>query len=127
MKKFLKIFIDIFLIIILACISVNSDNYFNIFIYSISIGFWIGNFTLDIVTLYYESKYDNGIDKKTKNKVSMKIDCSNIKQVKIHNQQFDSIEQKVDYLILSCIEDGRCIGFKRENGKFIESDFVKGE
>ena len=64
MKKFLKIFIDIFLIIILACISVNSDNYFNIFIYSISIGFWIGNFTLDIVTLYYESKYDNGIDKK---------------------------------------------------------------
>ena len=127
MKKFLKIFIDIFLIIILVCISVNLDNYFDIFIYDISIGIWISNLTLDIVTLYYESKYDNGIDKKTKDKVSMKIDCSNIKQMRIHKQQFDSIEQKADYLILSCIEDGRCIGFKRENGKLIEADFIKGE
>lgn len=64
MKKFLKIFIDIFLIIIFVCISVNSDNYFYIFIYGISIGIWISNLTLDIVTLYYDSKYDNGIDKK---------------------------------------------------------------
>lgn len=43
----------------------------------------------------------------------MKIDCSNIKQVRIHKQQFGSIEQKADYIILGCIEDGRCIGFKR--------------
>lgn len=57
----------------------------------------------------------------------MRIDCSNIKQVRIHKQQFDSIEQNADYLILSCIEDRRCIGFKRENGKLIKADFIKGE
>lgn len=43
----------------------------------------------------------------------MKIDCNNIKHVNIYKQQFDLIEQKADYLILSCIKDGRCIGFKR--------------
>ena len=73
---------------------------------------------LNIIELIYDE---------TKNKMSIKIDCSNIKQVRIHKQQFDSIEQKADYLILSCIEDGRCIGFKRENGKLIEADFIKGE
>lgn len=34
----------------------------------------------------------------------MKIDCSNIKHVNIHKQQFDSIEKDADYIILSCIE-----------------------
>ena len=43
----------------------------------------------------------------------MKMDCINIKHVNVHKQQFDSIEQKADYLILSCIEDRRSIGFKR--------------
>ena len=35
------------------------------------------------------------------------MDCSNIKHVNVHKQQFDSIEQKADYLILSCIENGK--------------------
>ena len=43
----------------------------------------------------------------------MKIDCSNIKHVNVHKQQFNSIEKNAGYIILSCIEDGRCIGFKR--------------
>lgn len=43
----------------------------------------------------------------------MKIDCSNIKQVRIHKQQFDSIEKNANYIILGCIEDSRCIGLKR--------------
>lgn len=55
----------------------------------------------------------------------MKIDCSNIKHVNVHKQQFDSIEKNANYIILGCIEDGRCVGFKRENGKLIETDFIK--
>lgn len=43
----------------------------------------------------------------------MKIDSSNIRHVNVHKQQFDSIEKNADYIILSCIEDGRCVGFKR--------------
>lgn len=43
----------------------------------------------------------------------MKIDCSNIKHVNVHKQQFDSIEKNANYIILGCVEDGRCIGFKR--------------
>ncbi len=57
----------------------------------------------------------------------MKMDCINIKHVNVHKQQFDSIEKNADYIIIDCIEDGRCIGFKRENGKLIEADFIKGE
>ena len=43
----------------------------------------------------------------------MKMDCSNIKHVNVHKQQFDSIEKNADYIIIGCVEDGRCIGFKR--------------
>lgn len=35
------------------------------------------------------------------------------KVINIHKQQFDSIEKDEDYIILSCIEDGRCICFEQ--------------
>lgn len=129
-KKILKIFIDVFLIAIAICISINSDNDFNIIIWGMSAGIWICCLVLDIIELCYMPEYKSkrgNVIKRMENKINTKIDCSNIKQVRIHRQQFDSIEQKADYLILSCIEDGRCIGFKRENGKLIEADFIKGE
>ena len=119
MKKFFGIFIDVFFIVISIYILISSGS----IIWCIPIGILIICLVLNIIELIYiELIYDE-----TKNKRSIKIDCSNIKQVRIHKQQFDSIEQKADYLILSCIEDGRCIGFKRENGKLIEADFIKGE
>lgn len=129
-KKILKIFIDVFLIAIAICISINLDNDFNIIIWGMSAGIWICCLVLDIIELCYMPEYKSkrgNVIKRMENKINTKIDCSNIKQVRIHRQQFDSIEQKADYLILSCIEDGRCIGFKRENGKLIEADFIKGE
>ncbi len=113
MKKFFGIFIEVFFIVISIYILIGSGS----IIWCIPTGILIICFVLNIILIYDE----------TKNKRSIKIDCSNIKQVKIHKQQFDPIEQKADYLILSCIEDGRCIGFKRENGKLIEADFIKGE
>lgn len=114
MKKFFGIFIEVFFIVISIYILIGSGS----IIWCIPTGILIICFVLNIIELIYDE---------TKNKRSIKIDCSNIKQVKIHKQQFDPIEQKADYLILSCIEDGRCIGFKRENGKLIEADFIKGE
>lgn len=36
-----------------------------------------------------------------------------VKTVRIHKQQFDSINKKADYIILQCVEDGRVINFKR--------------
>lgn len=130
MKKFFGIFIDVFFIVISIYILISSDNDFNNIIWCISTGIWIICLVLDIIELCcipeYKPKRDNVI-KRMENKINTKIDCNNIKQVRIHKQQFDSIEKKADYLILSCIEDGRCIGFKRENGKLIEVDFIKGE
>lgn len=130
MKKFFGIFIDVFFIVISIYILISSDNDFNNIIWCISTGIWIICLVLDIIELCcipeYKTKRGNVI-KRMENKVNTKIDCSNIKQVRIHKQQFDSIEKKADYLILSCIENGRCIGFKRENEKLIETYFIEGE
>lgn len=130
MKKFFGIFIDVFFIVIGIYILISSDNDFINIIWCISMGIWIICLVLDIIELCcipeYKPKRGNVI-KRMENKINTKIDCSNIKQVRIHKQQFDSIEKKADYLILSCIENGRYIGFKRENEKLIEVDFIKGE
>lgn len=130
MKKFFGIFIDVFFIVISIYILISSDNDFNNIIWCISTGIWIICLVLDIIELCcipeYKPKRDNVI-KRMENKINTKIDCNNIKQVRIHKQQFDSIEKKADYLILSCIENGRCIGFKRENEKLIETYFIEGE
>lgn len=38
-----------------------------------------------------------------------------IKTVRIHKQQFDSINEKADYIVLQCIDDGRVINFERKD------------
>lgn len=43
----------------------------------------------------------------------MSIHSDNIKIVRIHKQQFDSINEKADYVILQCIEDGEVLKFER--------------
>ena len=43
------------------------------------------------------------------------MDCSNIHHVSIHKEQFDAIEKKADAVILSCVEDGRVLSFRRMN------------
>lgn len=42
------------------------------------------------------------------------IDFSSIRTVRVHKQQFDAIEKKADAVIITCIEDGRCITFNRD-------------
>lgn len=42
------------------------------------------------------------------------IDCSSIRTVKVHKEQFDAIEKKTDAVIITCIEDGRCLAFNRD-------------
>lgn len=43
------------------------------------------------------------------------MDCSNIRHVGVHKEQFDVIEKKADFVILSCVEDGRVLSFRRIN------------
>lgn len=43
------------------------------------------------------------------------MDCSNIRHVGVHRKQFDAIETKADFVILSCVEDGRVLSFRRMN------------
>lgn len=45
----------------------------------------------------------------------MSIHSNNIKTVRMHKQQFDSIDKKADYVILQCIEDGRVLEFERKD------------
>lgn len=42
------------------------------------------------------------------------IDCSSVRTVRVHKEQFDAIKQKANTVIITCIEDGRCIAFKRD-------------
>lgn len=43
----------------------------------------------------------------------MDLNCANIRHVGVHKEQFDAIERKADVIILSCIEDGRVLAFRR--------------
>ena len=42
-------------------------------------------------------------------------DYSSVKTVRVHREQFDAINSKSNSIIVTCIEDGRCITFNREN------------
>lgn len=44
-----------------------------------------------------------------------KLDFSSIRTVRVHKEQFDAIENKANTVIITCIEDGRCIAFSRED------------
>ena len=41
------------------------------------------------------------------------VDFSSIRTIRIHKEQFDAIEKKADTVIVTCIEDGRCMSFDR--------------
>ena len=43
------------------------------------------------------------------------MDCSNIRHIGVHKEQFDVIEKKADVVILSCIENGRVLSFRKMN------------
>lgn len=43
------------------------------------------------------------------------VDFSFIKHVRIHKEQFDAIEKDAEFVILTCIEDGRSICFDRRD------------
>lgn len=43
--------------------------------------------------------------------MSFKLDFSSIKIIRIHKEQFDSIDKNAKAIILTCIEDGRNIVF----------------
>ena len=42
------------------------------------------------------------------------IDFSSIRTVTVHKKQFDAIDKKANTVLITCIEDGRCIAFHRE-------------
>lgn len=42
-----------------------------------------------------------------------KVDCSSIRTVRVHKEQFDAILEKAETVIITCIEDGRCVAFNR--------------
>ena len=50
------------------------------------------------------------------------MDCSNIRTVRVHKEQFDAIENKADVVIITCIEDGRSISFNREKNEEVTSE-----
>ena len=45
----------------------------------------------------------------------MGLDCSSIRTVRVHKEQFDAIDKKANTIILTCIEDGRCITFDKSH------------
>lgn len=45
--------------------------------------------------------------------MSFKVDFSSIKNVKIHKEQFDNIDEEARSIIVECCEDGRVIAFNR--------------
>ena len=50
-----------------------------------------------------------------------KLDFRSIRTVRVHKEQFDAIEKKANTVIITCIEDGRCIDFNRqEESKGVE-------
>lgn len=49
--------------------------------------------------------------------MSFSVDFSSVRTVKVHKQQFDAIDKKANVIMLTCIEDGRTIGFNREDNE----------
>lgn len=47
----------------------------------------------------------------------MNVDFSTVKTVRVHKEQFDSIDAKANVVMLTCIEDGRVIAFNRADSE----------
>lgn len=49
--------------------------------------------------------------------MSSNVDFSSVRTVKIHKEQFDVINKKAKFILITCIEDGKVISFRREDIK----------
>lgn len=49
--------------------------------------------------------------------MSFKVDFSSIRIVNVHKEQFEAIDKKANAVIITCIEDGRCIAFNRADSE----------
>lgn len=47
----------------------------------------------------------------------MILDCSTIKTIRVHKEQYDSIDAKANVVMITCIEDGRVIAFNRADSE----------
>lgn len=52
----------------------------------------------------------------------MRLDCTQIRHVIIHKEQFDAIEKNAYGIMLGCFEDGRCIAFHRFENTTVMGD-----
>lgn len=57
--------------------------------------------------------------------MSRMIDCSSVRIVRVHKEQFDAINTKADTVIITCIEDGRSVSFDRSDSKVDKIEDVK--
>lgn len=49
--------------------------------------------------------------------MSFKVDFSSIRTVNVHKEQFEAIDKKANVVMITCIEDGRCIAFNRADSE----------
>ena len=49
--------------------------------------------------------------------MSFTVDFSSIRTVRVHKEQFDSIDNKANVVMITCIEDGRVIPFNRADSE----------
>ena len=60
------------------------------------------------------------------------INCSSIRTVRVHKEQFNAIVNKADTVIITCIEDGRCLSLNRgadieENSNHVSNEHKNQE
>ena len=51
------------------------------------------------------------------------LDFSSVRTVRVHKEQFEAIEKKANSVIITCIEDGRCISFDRRDMECKNCDY----
>lgn len=48
--------------------------------------------------------------------MSFNVDFSSVRTVRVHKEQFKAIDKKANVVMITCIEDGKCIAFNRADG-----------
>lgn len=49
--------------------------------------------------------------------MSFGVDFSSIRTVNVHKEQFEAIDKKANTVMITCIEDGRCVAFNRADNE----------
>lgn len=49
--------------------------------------------------------------------MSFSVDFSSVRTVRVHKEQFNVIDNKANVIMITCIEDGRTIGFNRADNE----------